>query len=277
MLRAKYVNFYIKSASKNNQKKDRKMIAKKDLLKISIVIPLYNCEKYIEKTIQSVKNQSYTNWEMLIVDDCSTDNSFEIAKAASSSDERISLEKFSKNSGKAVVLEYGIRWATGDFIAFIDSDDIWKTTKLEKQITFMVKNGYLFSHTSYLAFEDFGAKKEKIFTAKKKVTYKDMLKFSRIGYSTVIIEAREFRKISIPNFRKRQDYAIWLKLLHFMDAYGLDECLTEYRLRNDSLSRNKLEMLFWNWRVYRKSENMSLARSLYYLFWDVYSKISGIK
>ncbi len=245
-------------------------------IKISIVIPLYNAQTYLERTLTSIKEQTFGDFEVLIVDDCSTDQSLEIAREFAASDDRFTVFTNEENSGKAYVLKNYLGRTEGKYIAFIDADDFWDRTKLEKQFTLMEEHNYLLSYTAY---DKVNADFETIKTihASYSVNYLDMLKYCRVGYSTVMIERSVLDRVSIPDLRKRQDYALWLKLSKNDDFYGLDESLTKYTIHNNSLSRNKVRLVKWNWRVYRYSEGLGLFESLYYLLWDVLSKLLLIK
>lgn len=242
---------------------------------VSIIIPNYNSENYISETLQSILEQTYTNWEAIIIDDCSTDNSVFLINKFINLDNRFRLIILNENIGKAKILNLGLKYIIGDYLAFIDSDDIWINRKLEDQLNYMSNGDYSFTFTSYFRFSD--VDNYSAIAAKELVSYKMMLKYSLIGYSTVIIDSQLIREMKVPELRKRQDYALWLSLLKITNAHGIDKELTKYRIRKKSLSSNKFEMLYWNFIVYRRVENISIIKSLYYLFWDIYSKISKLK
>ena len=240
--------------------------------KVSIITPLYNCEKFIGETIQSVLKQTYSNWEMIIVDDCSSDNSIKIVEKIN--DKRIKLVKLDRNSGAAASRNKGIEIATGRFIAFIDSDDLWKEDKLEKQIKFMTENNYSFSFSDYELISENSNRTGKIKKAPLILDYEQQLRYNHIGCLTVIYDTKSLGKIYMPLIRKRQDYALWLKILkQNINGYGLQECLAFYRIRNNSVSSNKLEMVLWNWRLYREAEKKSFIKSAYYLLNNIYQKV----
>lgn len=244
---------------------------------VSVIIPLYNTEKYISQTIESVINQKYNNWELIIINDCSTDKGPEIVKKYQNQDERIKLINLEKNSGAAIARNVGIENAKGEFVAFIDSDDIWEKNKLKEQISFMLVNDYNFSFTDYIQIDEKG-KELRTIKAPKILTYKKELLYNHIATSTVIYNQKNLGKIYMPNLRKRQDYATWLKILkNYTSGYGLNKSLTKYIIRSDSLSYNKVNLIKYNWEMYRKSEEFGVMRSSFYLFTDIMSKILKIK
>lgn len=229
---------------------------------VSIVMPAYNSETFIHEAIQSVLNQTYQNWELLIVDDCSTDNTIQIID--SFEDDRIHVFGLKENSGAAVARNYAIDRAQGDYMAFLDSDDLWHPEKLERQLTFMIERNIDFSSTMYANID----KNKKIFDVTRNhptLDYNGILKYNP-GNSTVMYKAKKLGKYFIPDIKKRNDFVMWLKVIK--DAkilYGLPEVLTYYRVRQDSLSSNKSNLVKYQWKVYRKFENLSVAKSLYLL------------
>lgn len=230
---------------------------------VSIITPLFNAEKYIEKTVLSIIEQSYTNWELLIVDDCSKDNSYDVVKKISEKDKRIKIIRLKENSGAAVARNTGIENANGRFIAFLDSDDTWHPKKLEKQIKFMLDNQYYFTYTGYRKVDENGAfiKNAKI---PKFINYNKLLKTNYIGCLTAMYDSEKLGKVYFPLIRKRQDYALWLKILKIIPcAYGLQEELASYTVRSDSISANKVNVAKYTWIVYREVEKLSLFRSIY--------------
>ncbi|AQS93255.1 glycosyl transferase [Polaribacter sp. BM10] len=241
---------------------------------VSIITPSYNSSAFISKTIISVLNQTYKNWEMIIVDDCSTDGSNKLIESFIAKDSRIMLHKLAKNSGTAIARNTAIDIANGEFIAFLDSDDIWLPNKLELQIEFMIQNNYNFTHTSYSTINETSEKPIKNFICRPTLNYKNMLYSNRIGCLTVIYNANKLGKIYMPNVRKRQDYALWLKILKIEEhAFGIPEILAHYRLRNQSISNNKFEMLKWNFYLFKNIEKMSYVKSFFYLSCNVFNKL----
>ncbi|MGY5352985.1 glycosyltransferase family 2 protein [Wenyingzhuangia sp. IMCC45533] len=241
---------------------------------VSIITPCYNSEDFISETIKSVIYQSYNNWEMLITDDGSNDSSKSIIRKYIEKDSRIRLFEIS-NSGAAVARNHSIKNAKGRFLAFLDSDDVWMPHKLEKQINFMLVNNYPFVYSSYIQINELGQTGKIINIKKEKIDYKDMLSSNKIGCLTAIYDTKEIGKVYMPLIRKRQDYALWLKILKLTDyAYGFDEVLAKYRIRESSISSKKTEMLKWNWILFRKIEKKNWLLSLYYLLNNVMNKLA---
>jgi len=245
---------------------------KKD--KISIITPLCNSEKYIAKTIESVLNQNYDNWEMIIVDDFSTDCSTNIVKKYSNNDPRIKLIKLQNNSGAAVARNIAIENSSGKYIAFLDSDDVWLPQKLEKQINFMQKNNYLFTFSYYGKIDEDDTSLNKIIKAPDVLNYKKLLTDCKIGCLTAIYDSENLGKIYMPLIRKRQDYGLWLKILKKgIKAYCYPELLAYHRIRTNSISSNKLNLVKYNWTLFREIEDLSFFRSTYYLSWNIINKL----
>lgn len=232
---------------------------------VSIIMPNYNGAKYLQETINSVLAQTYTNWELLFVDDCSTDNSLEIVR--SYNDSRIKILQNDKNSGAAVSRNYALLEAKGKWIAFLDSDDLWLPEKLKKQIAFMETNGYAFTFTDYDVIDENSATISHFKPRLDICMYKDILKHNHIGCLTVIYDSEKIGKVLMPtNAIKREDLACWLSILKKGErAYCLHECLAQYKVHSNSVSSNKLKMLKYQWNVYRKVEKLSLIKSCYYI------------
>ncbi len=231
---------------------------------VSIITPLYNSEEFVRETIESVLKQSYQNWEMIIVDDSSSDNGPAIVKEYSKLDPRVKLIRLEDNSGPAIARNAAIEESRGRYIAFLDSDDLWKEDKLEKQIEFMQENDIAFSFSSYQKMDEAGTK-EGIIKVPKEVSYSQLLNTNIIGCLTAIYDTKELGKVYMPNIKKRQDYALWLKILkRDIVAYGFQEPLAYYRVRNNSVSSNKLKAAGYQWRIYREIEELNIVKSLYY-------------
>lgn len=230
-------------------------------MKVSIITPAYNSEAFIGETIESVMAQRFQDWELLITDDGSTDNTCEIVKGYAMHDERIRLFVLGSNQGAAMARNHSLSQARGRYIAFCDSDDLWTPDKLEKQIAFMEKNSFPFSFAPYHIISEQG--KEIGFSATRpKVNYKDLLRTCDIGCLTAVYDTAFFGKIPMPDIKRRQDYALWLRMLKKTDfAYSFSEPLGSYRLRNHSISRNKLKAIYYIWKVYREEEKLSFLRS----------------
>ena len=230
---------------------------------VSIITPSYNSSKFIEETIASVQAQTYSHWEMLITDDGSTDNSFEIIKKICKKDSRIKLFSI-KNAGPAVARNNSIKHAKGKYIAFIDSDDLWMSEFLSTSIKFITKSeGFVFS--SYKRCNETTLKEQyKDFIVPENVTYMDILKTNSISCLTAFIDIEKLGKEFMPEVLYRQDMGLWLKYLKKINyAKGIKETLAIYRIRDNSHSRNKKKLLKPQWYFYRHVENLSLVTSVY--------------
>lgn len=231
---------------------------------VSIITPLYNCSAFLEQTIQSVLSQSYQNWEMIIVDDCSKDNSLEIAQRYEAQDKRIRVIRLKKNSGAAVARNTAIDAAKGRFIAFLDSDDLWSPEKLEQQMNFMQNNNAIFSYTVYEKIDETGNILG-LMNAPEKVNYKCLLKTNTIGCLTVVYDTKELGKIYMPTNTKREDFATWLNILKQVDyAFGLVQPLAQYRVYDNQTSSKKISMAKETWRLYRNLERLNFLQASYY-------------
>lgn len=232
--------------------------------KVSIIIPVYNAEKFIGKTIESVLNQTYKNWEMLIFNDKSKDNSLKIIKKYSEKDKRIKVVDSKENVGVVAARNKLTEIATGEFIAFLDADDYWKQNKLEKQIKFMLKNNALISCTEYTRVTE-DEKEINDIIIKEIITYEDMLKNNYLGCLTVIYNANKLGKRYFKEREKNEDYVLWLEIVKETKIiFGLKENLAFYRVLNNSRSSNKIKAAKDRWNVYRKIERLSLFKSIYY-------------
>lgn len=245
---------------------------------ISIITPTYNCERFIGETIESVLKQTYKNWEMIIVDDCSTDNTYEVVKKYADNDSRIKYYLLEENSGAAVARTKAMQLATGDYMAFLDSDDLWISNKLECQLKFMKENNYNFTCTEYEQIDENGKSLNKVIKVKNKTNYNGVLLSCPVGNSTVMYNVSKMGKFQVPNIRKRNDDALWLQMLKKEEyIYGLDNILMEYRIRTNSISSNKLDLVKYHWYLYRNIEHLSIIRSLFHIgYWGVI-KIFKIK
>jgi glycosyltransferase involved in cell wall biosynthesis len=231
---------------------------------VSIITPSYSSEEYIASTIDSVLAQSFFDWEMIVVDDCSPDNSNQLVEGYIAKDSRIKLIRLVENAGAAVARNTGIQAAQGRFIAFLDSDDRWLPEKLEKQLTFMRKYNIAFSYTAYEKLDSHGAVIAKV-NIPSKVSYRDLLKVCSIGCLTAMYDTEKLGKLYMPLIRKRQDLGLWLRILKDIPyAYGVDEVLAQYQLRPDSISSNKFNAASYTWRLYRDVEKLSMPSAAYY-------------
>ena len=229
---------------------------------------------FYQSTIKSVQNQTYKNWEILLIDDCSKDNSAQIIKEFQKYDNRIKYIKLKKNSGASVSRNEGIRNAKGRFIAFVDSDDIWKPEKLEIQIKYMLKENLGFTFTSYRYMKENGELTNKIAKAPSKINYNGLLKNTIIGCSTVVIDREIVDYFEMPLVRRGQDTATWLQILRKEKyAYGIEQDLVNYRLVGESLSSNKIIALKRTWNTYRNVEKLGLLKSSYVFCFYVFNAI----
>ena len=236
---------------------------------VSIIMPLHNCEAFVLESIDSVLRQTYKNWELIIVDDMSTDNSFTVVQEYIRDEARIKLYRMNQNSGVSSTRNYALELAEGKYIAFLDSDDLWLSDKLEKQLAFMENENIFLSYTSYYRIN---VKNEitGMFHAKKSVTYDDMLKTSSMGTLTTIYNAEKLGKYYFKEIG-HEDYIMKLQILKDIDyASGIDEPLAKYRIINNSLSGNKFKTACWQWNIYRDIEHLPFMKSLYYFMHYVY-------
>lgn len=230
---------------------------------VSIITPAYNAENYISQTIESVINQKYTMWEMIIIDDCSKDRTYEIAKEYSEKDSRVKVYKNEKNSGVSYTRNRAIDLAKGKYISFLDSDDLWDKEKLSKQITFMDEKNVLLSYTGYSKINSDGTLRGQI-NVPSKLSYKDLLKNCLIGFLTGTYNREHFKNIRFKD-TKVEDYIFWLEMIKKIDyAYGVPESLAYYRVLNNSRSSNKIDIVKFHWKIYRDVEKLSLVKSMYY-------------
>lgn len=249
---------------------------------VSIIMPSYNTSKFIVQSIESVQAQTYSNWELLIVDDCSTDNTDDIVKPFLS-DRRIHYIKNEKNSGAAVSRNRALSEAKGRWIAFLDSDDLWKPEKLEKQINFMTNNGYAFSYTNYSEIDENGSLNGVTVTGPKKITKTGFFNYCWPGCLTVMYNRDVIGLIQIVDIKKNNDYAMWLKACRKAVCYHLDEDLALYRKgRSGSVSNHSIKtMIGWHYRLYKEAEGQNVILALFNtarnLVFGFYKKIRYVK
>ena len=237
---------------------------------VSIITPSHNTAKFIAKTIESIKAQSYQNWEMIIVDDCSSDNTDEVVSRYLN-DKRIKYIKNDKNDGAAVSRNRAIREAKGKWIAFLDSDDLWSPDKLEEQIKFMQKNGYHFSYTNYEEIDEFGNKTGVRVTGPRKVSKLGMYNYCWPGCLTVMYDSKKVGLVQIKDIKKNNDYAMWLKICKKTDCYLLDKYLGQYRRgRTGSISTHDIKtMIGWHYKLWHEAEDRNIIMSLWYTGWNL--------
>lgn len=232
---------------------------------VSIICPVYNAELYLEETIQSVISQSYSHWELLVIMDAnSIDQSLVLAKKWSQKDPRIKVLESATNLGVAHNRNYGIQEAKGDFIAFLDADDLWLPQKLEKQVLFMETRSIDFSCHSYQQINIHGERLSLIRRVPPRIDYFDLLKSNRIGCLTVMVRSSLLKKFSFKPQLPHEDFLLWLELLQQTPSYGIDEVLGLYRVMPQSRSSNKKQAALNRWLIYRKILKLNLIKSIYY-------------
>lgn len=234
---------------------------------VSIITPAYNSAFFIERTIKSIISQTYLNWELIIVDDNSNDETVEIVNKYSNKDERIKLIQLLNNSGSAVLpRNTAIDFAKGKYIAFCDSDDQWRNEKLEKQINYMIKFDLAFSYTNYDIIDERGIYIKTV-KSPSKITYRKLLRNNYIGCLTVVYDTAKLGKLFIPSIRIGEDWALWLSILKKTSfSICLNESLSIYTERSKSISSNRFSSIKHIWNVYRKIEHFSMVKScLYFL------------
>ena len=250
---------------------------------VSIIMPSYNCGRYVEDTIRSVQTQTYKNWEIIFVDDSSTDDTVRRVSEMREKDARIKLCQNHCNSGAAVSRNNALREARGRWIAFLDSDDMWEPTKLEKQVQFMEKNGYAFTYTEYQEMDADGNLTGVTVSGPKHVTKRGMYNFCWPGCLTVMYDREKIGLIQIEDIKKNNDYAMWLKVCKKADCYLLPEVLARYRRgRSGSVSSHGImTMIGWHYKLWHEAEKRSAVASLWLtgvnLVCGFYKKLKYVK
>ena len=229
---------------------------------VSIITPSYNSARFIGESVNSVLEQTYTNWELLIVDDASKDNSRELINNFTEKDNRISSFFLDKNLGVAAARNIAIEKSKGRYIAFLDSDDIWKKEKLSEQITFMKAHDIGFSFSSYQPISEDGSQIFRRIKVPKKINYNAFLKNTIIGCLTVVLDKNKITELKMPNLRTSQDMALWLLIMrNGHQAYGIQKSLAYYRVVKTSNTSNKLKVIQGVWKIYRDQERLGYLRS----------------
>ncbi len=248
---------------------------------VSVIIPTFNAEKYISDTIQSVQNQTYQNWEIILVDDCSTDTTPKIITTFLT-DKRIQFYPLEINSGTGIARNTALAKAKGKYIAFLDADDLWKPEKLQKQIAFMQANDLPFTFSFYECIDEDGDALGRRVEAPRNLSYWQLFFCNYVGNLTGIYDVGYFGKISISSIRKRQDWMLWLSILKkIKSAKPVPESLAFYRLRSNSLSTSKTELIRYNFAVYKQFHGFNVLVSVFcmlgFLFTQLFVKPSYIK
>ena len=238
---------------------------------VSIVMPSYNCGKYVRNSIESVRAQTYQNWELLIVDDCSKDETVEVVKEVMSYDPRIRLYQNENHDGAAVSRNRALKNAKGRWIAFLDSDDLWEPTKLEKQIKFMEENGYAFSYHEYKEIDEQDKELGVYVSGKAHVRKFDMYACCWPGCLSVMYDASKIGLIQISDIKKNNDTAMWLKVIKKSDCYLLKECLGKYRRRANSITPKPIWKRIWaHYPLFRVAEEMNPISATFWVFMNVF-------
>ena len=231
---------------------------------VSIINPCYNSKNFINQCVESVLAQTYTNWEIIIVDDFSTDNSREVISSLTEKDIRIKAIYLDNNIGAANARNIALKEAKGKYVAFLDSDDLWHYHKLEKQILFMRSNDIAFSYTSYQLISEDGSRLKKTIKAPFQITYYGYLKNTIIGCLTVVLDREKIGSFEMPNISTSHDMALWLLIMkRGIIAYGLEDSLASYRIVSNSNTSSKIKASIDVWKVYREVEKLSFV----YSFW----------
>jgi teichuronic acid biosynthesis glycosyltransferase TuaG len=241
---------------------------------VSIITPSYNAECFIEACIASVKAQSYNNWEMIIVDDCSKDKSVVTIERLMFDESRIKLISLSENVGAANARNRALKEAKGEYIAFLDSDDLWEEKKLEKQISFMQKYKYAFTFTAYVPISEDATRQYSVVNVPQEIDYAGYCQNTIIGCLTVMIDREQTGDFRMPVIKSSQDMALWLLLMkRGFNAYGLNEVLAKYRLVENSNTSKKIDAAKDVWRVYREIEQLPLLKSSWYFVHYIFNAI----
>lgn len=241
---------------------------------VSVIIPTFNSEKYISDTIASVQKQTYQNWEIVIVDDCSTDRTQDIVLDFSKSDERIKFYPLEKNSGAGIARDFAVSKASGKYISFLDSDDLWKPEKIEKQVDFMIKNNLPFTFSFYDCINEQGESLNKRIEAPKNLSYRQLFFCNFVGNLTGIYDVDFFGKIPISKIRKRQDWMQWLTILKkIKTAQPVPESLAFYRIRENSISNSKTDLIKYNFAVYREFHGLNFVISIFCMIGFLFTQL----
>ena len=231
---------------------------------VSVIMPTYNSAPFVAESVAGVLAQTFTDLELILIDDGSTDGTLDLTEALARADARVRLLRTPVNGGAAESRNLGISEARGRFIAFCDSDDVWRPRKLERQIALMKQNGWAFTFAAYDKIDEAGRPLGHV-GVPASVSYGELLKTCVIGCLTAVYDTQQVGKILMPLIRKRQDFGLWLRLLKQVPrGYGIQESLATYRVRTGSISANKASAASYVWRLYREVEGLSLVRSGWY-------------
>lgn len=243
----------------------------KDYGLVSIITPTWICASYIGAAIRSIQAQTYQNWELIISDDCSMDDTKEVLAPFLQSDSRIKYICNNENSGAAIARNNALRIAKGRWIAFLDSDDLWLPEKLEKQLKFMVDNGYSFTYHEYTEIDEAGNDLGVYVSGKKRVGVFDMYACCWPGCLTVMYDAEKIGLVQINSIRRNNDTAMWLKVIHKADCYLLKENLAKYRRRKQSVTPKSLPRKIWaHYPLFRVAEEMNPIHAAFWTLMNVF-------
>lgn len=243
---------------------------------ISIIMPTYNCADFIAMSVSSVKGQTYSNWELLIVDDCSTDDTWNILQDLIKDDKRIKYFRLPKQSGAAEARNFALMKATGQYVAFLDSDDLWMPEKLERQLDFMEQNGYAFTYHEYTEIDEKSHPLGIYVSGKKRVNKFDMFACCWPGCLTVMYNREIIGDIQIENIAKNNDTAMWLKVIRYSNCYLLKENLAKYRRRKGSITPSSIgDKIYAHYPLFRVAEHMSPLQSWFWTCMNVLG--NGVK
>lgn len=232
---------------------------------VSIITPAYNSGKYISETIESVLKQTYSNWEMIIINDSSKDDTLNIINRYAKQENRIKVINLVTNGGAANAWNQGFKVMQGEFLSFIDSDDLWVEDKLEKQITYIKTNGYAFVYSSYEWIDAESKPLNKVVRSKKTISYNQMIRKNDIGLLTVMIDLKKIKINQIDRVNMAWDFLLWTNIMKTgVLAYGMDDILGKYRILSNSASRNKKKAAKGVWEIYKNQLGFSLVKRLYY-------------
>ena len=238
---------------------------------VSVIMPSYKCGKYITESINSVQNQTYQNWELIVVDDCSGDGTIGVVQDIQKEDHRIHVFSNARNNGAAVSRNVALREAKGQWIAFLDSDDLWEPTKLEKQIKFMEENDYALSYHEYVEIDERDNELGVHVSGKEHVGKFDMFSCCWPGCLSVMYDAEKIGLIQINDIKKNNDTAMWLKVIRKADCYLLPEVLGKYRRRANSITPKPIWQRIWaHYPLFRVAEEMNPIAATFWVVMNVF-------
>lgn len=243
---------------------------------VSIVTPTFNCSRFVSHTLESICAQTFVQWEHLIIDDASTDDTTDVVQAFAMRDRRIKLLRQEKNQGPAAARNRGIEMARGRYIAFVDSDDLWFPQKLMKQIEFMRQTGVALSYTSYEKIDERGQCVIGYVKSPDFISESDLLWSNQIACSTALYDTAQTGRVFMPMLKKRQDWGLWLRIAKMgFIGRNVGETLVRYRVRANSVSSNKFSAMLYNWRFFRDVAGIPFFKRLYRIV--AYAVISARK